>query len=688
MASVITVAFENWKAQEAASGKAVLLDEFVFANVPNLDPTKPIDRNEKLPPANQIVHRQAVNKAGLASENAVAYSVTMGADVGNFDFNWIGLLNKASGTVAMITHAPPQKKIKNQNGQQGNVLTRSFILEFQGAAEETQIKTSAETWQIDFTARLSGIDEMQRLINVDSYGAAAFFNESFEVTRSGEQYTVKKGLGYVGGLRGELTQNQILNGLRNTKVYADFSYQGNIVSQWNTVVKITSSAALNNYVDAAGFNHQVFAIASIDASGNVKDLRPMGGLSSQEIAALETRFKLDLSKKIDKANITHVKGNSTELVVSQQLLTTEVGKLQPSGNYLNVGDGGWMKDIGVSLNNTAKLSNYRINSIGYAYASISTDTFKNTNNIIFNLFGYLNNKYGAQIAVIPNTSGDIGFRVISNDVVGDWMELAKKSYVDNALSNLVTSTTFKAELDKKLNTNDITQTSGTSTTQVPSQNAVSIWMNDRYTKSQVDSLLNNKMNTGAGGWMANRGVALTSSSKLADYRLNSIGYAWNTVSSDLFLGANNLFLNLFGYTDSTYGAQLAVIPSVGNERIGFRVIQSNNVGGWIEFATKNYVDNITLGKGQKYHSEKTEKVAGTNYTNTTAAAIYVCASIFQRDTGGQANISAYVDSALIQTQSCYARDTWATVSFIVPPGSSYRIEKGANINIEAWSELR
>ncbi|WP_338234368.1 phage tail protein [Providencia rettgeri] len=299
MASIITVAFENWKAQEAASGKAVLLDEFVFANVPNLDPTQPIDRNEKLPPANQIVHRQAVNKAGLASENAVAYSVTLGAEVGNFDFNWIGLLNKASGTVAMITHAPTQKKLKTQNGQQGNVLTRSFILEFQGAAEETQIKTSAETWQIDFTARLSGIDEMQRLINVDSYGAAAFFNDGFEVTRSGEQYTVKKGLGYVGGLRGELVQNQILNSLRNTKVYADFSYQGNIVSQWNTVVKITSATTLNNYVDAAGFTHQVFAIASIDASGNIKDLRPMGSLNEQEIQLLWQLANNKVSKKGD-----------------------------------------------------------------------------------------------------------------------------------------------------------------------------------------------------------------------------------------------------------------------------------------------------------------------------------------------------------------------------------------------------
>ncbi|XWR68325.1 hypothetical protein AHYW_001407 [Providencia manganoxydans] len=423
MASVITMAFEGWKAQEAASGKPVLLNEFVFANVPNLDQSKPIDRNEKLPPANQIVHRQAVSKSGLASENAVAYSVTLGADVGDFDFNWIGLLNKESGTVAMITHAPIQKKLKTQNGQQGNVLIRSFLLEFQGAAVETQIKTSAETWQIDFTARLAGIDEMQRLINVDSYGAAAFFDESFEVTRSGEQFTVKKGLGYVGGLRGELAQNQILNNLRNTKVYADFSYQGNIVSQWNTIVKITSAATLANYVDAAGFTHQVFAIASIDASGNVKDLRPMGGLSSQEIKALETRFKLDLSKKIDKANITHQTGNSTELVVSQQLLTTEMGKKQPAGNYAPDGDyatnAALNNGLALKLNKSSPEADYKLiikDTSDYAQISLRKrsggngervdietmpDAYKGSLNIIYR------DKDGKNIAVteIPKKSG-------------------------------------------------------------------------------------------------------------------------------------------------------------------------------------------------------------------------------------------------------------------------------------------
>lgn len=46
---------------------------------------------------------------------------------------------------------------------------------------------------------------------------------------------------------------------------------------------------------------------------------------------------LELNKKIDKANISSVKGNENDKVPSLNLLTTEVGKLQPKGNYLEVG---------------------------------------------------------------------------------------------------------------------------------------------------------------------------------------------------------------------------------------------------------------------------------------------------------------------------------------------------------------
>lgn len=206
--TAITLAFEQWKASQAVTGEAVLLDEFVFANVPGLDATKPVDRKETLPPAAQIVHRQAVSRKGVVNENAVVHSVVLGAEVGDFSFNWIGLINKASNTLAMIVHAPLQQKLKTKDGQQGNVLTRSFLMEYNGAQAETGINTPAETWQIDFTARMAAMDERQRMENIDLYGAAAFMGNGWLVAKNGSQYFVTAGVGYVRGLRAQLAANQ------------------------------------------------------------------------------------------------------------------------------------------------------------------------------------------------------------------------------------------------------------------------------------------------------------------------------------------------------------------------------------------------------------------------------------------------------------------------------------------------
>ncbi|WP_145569641.1 phage tail-collar fiber domain-containing protein [Yersinia mollaretii] len=281
--SIITTAFEQWKAQEAAGGNTVVVDEFVLALVPGLDPNAPIDRSEGLPPAGQIVHRQAVNKTGVVNQNAVVYSITLGTEIGDFDFNWIGLVNKASSTVAMIVHAPTQRKIANANGQQGNALIRSFLMEYDGAASETGITVPAETWQIDFTARLTGIDEMQRLINLDHYGPGAFFADGFLVVKTGQQYYVTAGSAYVGGLRAVLAANKnITVSAKPVNVWADVSLQGNVVSQWESVVTVTVAATLADYQDNAGFMHRVFAVASIDAAGNITDLRPQGSLTEQE----------------------------------------------------------------------------------------------------------------------------------------------------------------------------------------------------------------------------------------------------------------------------------------------------------------------------------------------------------------------------------------------------------------------
>lgn len=183
--AVITKAFVEWKAQQAADNQPVALDEFIFAFVPGLDVSAPIDNTEGVPPADQIVHRQAVSKTGVVNANSVVYSVTLGADVGDFEFNWIGLVNKATGTLAMIIHAPTQRKVKNASGQQGNVLVRSMLMEYSGAQVATNITTPAETWQIDFTARLAGMDDATRLAAFDVYGQGAFLRMAFLLQSQG-----------------------------------------------------------------------------------------------------------------------------------------------------------------------------------------------------------------------------------------------------------------------------------------------------------------------------------------------------------------------------------------------------------------------------------------------------------------------------------------------------------------------
>ncbi|EMM0829910.1 phage tail protein [Enterobacter roggenkampii] len=279
--TAITLAFEQWKASQSVTGEPVLLDEFVFASVPGLDATKPIDRNETLPPDAQIVHRQAVSRKGVVNENAVVHSVVLGADVGDFSFNWIGLINKASNTLAMIVHAPLQQKLKTKDGQQGNVLTRSFLMEFNGAQTETGINTPAETWQIDFTARMAGMDERQRLENIDIYGAAAFFGNGYLVGKNGSQYFVTPGVGYVSGLRTQLVASRyIVVTNKPVKVWLDVAWTGTLTSAWAVESKITVAEALGDYV-RDGVQHFVFAVASIDANGNITDLRPKGTLDDQ-----------------------------------------------------------------------------------------------------------------------------------------------------------------------------------------------------------------------------------------------------------------------------------------------------------------------------------------------------------------------------------------------------------------------
>ncbi|ECK8241726.1 phage tail protein [Salmonella enterica subsp. enterica] len=301
MATIITTAFEQWQAADLLTPGDISLDEFVLANVPGLDPDAVVNRDAGLPDAAQIVYREPVNAAGVVNKNTVAYSFTLGTNVGNFSFNWIGLICKKTGLLAMVTTVPTQDKVKTTATDQGNAFTRSFLMEFNGAAEKTGINTPAETWQIDFTARLTGIDDYQRLLNIDHYGNALFFDDGWLVQRSGANYSCLPGLGYVAGLRlaNEAAQDVAI-GVKPAAVWLDTVWQGSVMTACVPVTDICviTLGDLAEYTDAAGKTHYVFKIAEIAADGAVTDLRPVR--NSDDLDERYLRRSLNLSDLDDK----------------------------------------------------------------------------------------------------------------------------------------------------------------------------------------------------------------------------------------------------------------------------------------------------------------------------------------------------------------------------------------------------
>ncbi len=273
--SVITSAFEHLKAQEAAGGNRIIIDQFVFANIPGLNVTDTPPESEPLPPDAQIVHRQAVDRNGVVNENTVAYSVTLPELVGDFTFNWLGLVSSATNTLCMAVYLHPQEKIKTADGKQGNTLIYSEIMEYAGASAATGITTPVSTWQIDFTARLHGMDEATRKAALDIYGPGLFFNDAFKLTAQATgQATFAPGIAYLRGLRVELGVPGTLTystGISQT-VYIDAALTGTLTGENKATFSLTSQKSAD-YIDSLGFAHYVEPVATISASGEITDIR-------------------------------------------------------------------------------------------------------------------------------------------------------------------------------------------------------------------------------------------------------------------------------------------------------------------------------------------------------------------------------------------------------------------------------
>lgn len=277
MSQIITNAFSRYWQECLTNQTPVVLDEFVLANVPGLDPDAAINPDSGLPPAGQIVHRHAVDQRGRINNDAVAYTIVMDTTVGDFSFNAMYLINKATGVVGMIVHKGLETKLKTNEatGQTGNSLVKSMLMEYDRAAEATATHVDASTWQIDYAARLRGMDDDLRLQALQFFGPATFYGDGFKLVNESGVYKVQPGVAYVGGLRAELNEvKKVTPGAKPVGLWLDIYRAGSLLDAWvNHFTLSLSAPELTDYLDSNGHQHHVAKVAIVNADGSVTDVR-------------------------------------------------------------------------------------------------------------------------------------------------------------------------------------------------------------------------------------------------------------------------------------------------------------------------------------------------------------------------------------------------------------------------------
>lgn len=266
MASVITIAGEQLFAAKAQANEQLDIDTFIFANVPNQDPNAPINREEGIPTAN-IVYQQNVQQVGRINDNVVVYSTVLDSITGPFEFNWVGLYSSVNQKLVAINHVPTVTKTATAPGAAGNTLNRNFGIEYSGIADLTGINVEPETWQLDFTARLSGMDLLTQQLAADMNGKDWFIDDGLKVVprTTVNTFSVTPGVGYVSGLRVELKQEHILIVQSYPQfVYVDAWFSGNANSTWSPQLAFTvTNTEIDDYIDPSGTQHYVYKLAVI-----------------------------------------------------------------------------------------------------------------------------------------------------------------------------------------------------------------------------------------------------------------------------------------------------------------------------------------------------------------------------------------------------------------------------------------
>lgn len=156
----LTTTGEIMVAAAVGTGPKLEITKFVFANIPGLVHTDPEPANEPLPAPAHVVHQSAPTAQGVIDENRVTYSKMLSTEIGDFSFNWIGLVytHPVNGDqLVMFAYVPLTQKVKTEGAAAGNVITRNMVIEHLGIANGTPIVLPAESWMFDFSAEFAAL---------------------------------------------------------------------------------------------------------------------------------------------------------------------------------------------------------------------------------------------------------------------------------------------------------------------------------------------------------------------------------------------------------------------------------------------------------------------------------------------------------------------------------------------------
>ncbi|WP_085694504.1 MULTISPECIES: phage tail protein [unclassified Pseudomonas] len=372
MSASITLAGESQIALKQSQRKPLIITRFVFANVPGLIPDVPVDRAAGKPPAAQIVHVYDVPKenSGFVNPNQVVYSAQLGSDVGDWDFNWVGL-EDADGVLFAVSYVPLQQKRKNIPPLQiGNNVTRNFLVAFDGAQALTGVTIDASTWQHDFTVRLAGIDERERQSNRSMYGRACFFADSLAFEKTANGFQLRPGTAYIEGIRVALVEALPITGVIPVgRINLDVCLERQLndrVATWKVVYGEQA-----DYTDSAGARHYCVPVAYFLSSVGFSDMRqpePVTGPLIQHFAARDgdyanLRARGTTKDDVQLGNLPNAKSDDPETNSSEILATTAaLNKVQRlvgdsmtgmvAGFALSSAPTGWLKCNGANVSRT------------------------------------------------------------------------------------------------------------------------------------------------------------------------------------------------------------------------------------------------------------------------------------------------------------------------------------------------